>query len=215
MFKDEDGIPYFIDTNTEMTTYDDPRVGDDPKDGHGPLPPLWEKLHDEFGAVYFVNRQTQETTWDDPRFGQDPKDGLGPLPRHWEAHYDEEGNATYVNMESETSTHDDPRLMPHGDLPQGWESVVNSISGVASFIDHTADPPTATWLDPRYGFGPLSPEWEELQDPESHRTYFVNKSAAITVYDDPRLGKLPLGYEMKVICTSRVCRNLVAPPDGF
>jgi len=85
MYKDDDGIPYFVDTNTEQTSYDDPRVGDDPKDGKGPLPPMWEKKEDEVGRVYFINAHTAETSWSDPRFGMDPKDGLGPLPVQWEA----------------------------------------------------------------------------------------------------------------------------------
>jgi len=90
-----------------------------------------------------------------------------------------------------------PRLVPHEILPGGWEEVTNSVTGVVSYLDKTGSPPCSTWLDPRYGYESLSPEWEEMTDPDTQRNYFLHKTAGSTLHDDPRLGELPAGWELQ------------------
>ena len=56
--RDENGIPYFIDTNYKTTSREDPRT---------PLPSSWEKRYKRYeGQTYFVNRNTGQATWQHP-----------------------------------------------------------------------------------------------------------------------------------------------------
>ncbi|XP_016517711.1 E3 ubiquitin-protein ligase NEDD4-like isoform X1 [Poecilia formosa] len=70
------GRPFFINHNTKMTTWEDPRLrippqirrtgSLDPKD-LGPLPPGWEERIHSDGRIFFINHNTRATQWEDPR----------------------------------------------------------------------------------------------------------------------------------------------------
>ncbi|XP_017159642.1 E3 ubiquitin-protein ligase NEDD4-like isoform X2 [Poecilia reticulata] len=70
------GRPFFINHNTKMTTWEDPRLripaqrrrtgSLDPKD-LGPLPPGWEERIHSDGRIFYINHNTRATQWDDPR----------------------------------------------------------------------------------------------------------------------------------------------------
>ncbi|KAL1926541.1 hypothetical protein VTP01DRAFT_5662 [Rhizomucor pusillus] len=77
-----EGRPYFVDHNTRITTWVDPRrqqyistigpgsnlqVQVQPVSQLGPLPSGWEMRLTSTGRVYFVDHNTKTTTWDDPR----------------------------------------------------------------------------------------------------------------------------------------------------
>lgn len=70
------GQPYFIDHNTHLTTWLDPRTTDQQheRDGpgftHGPLGRQWEVKESRHGVTYFVDHSTRTTTWKDPRLMQ-------------------------------------------------------------------------------------------------------------------------------------------------
>jgi len=58
------GTVYYIDHNTKMTTWLDPRVQIETENG---LPTRWEERMKEDGTKYFVDHNTRTTTWTDPR----------------------------------------------------------------------------------------------------------------------------------------------------
>ena len=64
---------YFLDHNTQTSTWEDPRT---PSDGPiatqslvnlGPLPLGWEMRADASNRIYFLDHNTRTTTWEDPR----------------------------------------------------------------------------------------------------------------------------------------------------
>jgi E3 ubiquitin-protein ligase NEDD4 len=74
----QDGRLYYVDHNTRLTTWADPRPQTVGPNGQGtpvqsqtishvPLPSGWEMRLKETGRVYFVDHNTKTTTWDDPR----------------------------------------------------------------------------------------------------------------------------------------------------
>ncbi|ORX60189.1 HECT-domain-containing protein [Piromyces finnis] len=66
-----EGRVYFVDHETRMTTWDDPRKNPPNKDNNNPynkpLPSGWEMRVNDKGRIYFVDHNTKTTTWDDPR----------------------------------------------------------------------------------------------------------------------------------------------------
>uniref|UniRef100_H3B712 HECT-type E3 ubiquitin transferase n=1 Tax=Latimeria chalumnae TaxID=7897 RepID=H3B712_LATCH len=70
------GKSFFIDHNTQMTTWEDPRLkipvhmrkqpSLDPSD-LGPLPPGWEERVHSDGRVFYIDHNTKTTQWEDPR----------------------------------------------------------------------------------------------------------------------------------------------------
>uniref|UniRef100_UPI00358EC494 transcriptional coactivator YAP1-like isoform X1 n=1 Tax=Myxine glutinosa TaxID=7769 RepID=UPI00358EC494 len=82
------GQRYFIDHNTQATTWDDPRKRLIHRSGPnnltsyssiclGPLPAEWEKAVTPKGESYFINHKTKTTAWLDPRYGQQlPRTGV-------------------------------------------------------------------------------------------------------------------------------------------
>nr|XP_056721637.1 E3 ubiquitin-protein ligase NEDD4 [Euleptes europaea] len=70
------GRPFFIDHNTKVTTWEDPRLKIPPpmrrktslEAGElGPLPPGWEERVHTDGRAFFINHNTKKTQWEDPR----------------------------------------------------------------------------------------------------------------------------------------------------
>ncbi|KAK9761159.1 hypothetical protein K7432_014145 [Basidiobolus ranarum] len=78
-----EGRPYFVDHNTRLTSWMDPRrqqyvrtndqsanqpsMHQQPASQLGPLPSGWEMRLTSTGRVYFVDHNPKTTTWDDPR----------------------------------------------------------------------------------------------------------------------------------------------------
>lgn len=75
------GRPYFIDHNTQRTTYQDPRTlqrpqhvkADERELNKDPLPKGWEMRYSRAGRLYFIDHTSRTTTWDDPRDVSDEK----------------------------------------------------------------------------------------------------------------------------------------------
>ncbi|KAM4596453.1 E3 ubiquitin-protein ligase NEDD4-like isoform 1-T1 [Fundulus diaphanus] len=92
------GRPFFIDHNTKMTTWDDPRLripvsvrktgSLDPND-LGPLPPGWEERIHSDGRIFYIDHNTKATQWDDPRLQKSAITGPAvPYSRDYKQKYD-------------------------------------------------------------------------------------------------------------------------------
>ncbi|XP_015264671.1 PREDICTED: E3 ubiquitin-protein ligase NEDD4 isoform X2 [Gekko japonicus] len=79
---DDKGRPYYIDHNSQRTTWQRPAAQEDPRlkipphprrktsldPGElGPLPPGWEERTHTDGRTFFINHNTKKTQWEDPR----------------------------------------------------------------------------------------------------------------------------------------------------
>ncbi|KAJ8081763.1 hypothetical protein PM082_007609 [Marasmius tenuissimus] len=64
---DDEQRKYFLDHNTQTTTWVDPRLASVTNEG---LPPGWEIRIDDKGKKFFLDHNRQTTTWDDPRTTQ-------------------------------------------------------------------------------------------------------------------------------------------------
>eukprot|EP00057_Strongylocentrotus_purpuratus_P028118 XP_011682592.1 PREDICTED: E3 ubiquitin-protein ligase Su(dx) [Strongylocentrotus purpuratus] len=108
---DQHGRPYYVDHNTQTTTWERPM----------PLPSGWERRKDPQGRIYYVDHNTRTTTWQRPTLdsvrnfqqwqvqhaqlqqtamqqlqqrlylpqaagGVDPSDPLGAMPSGWDQH---------------------------------------------------------------------------------------------------------------------------------
>ncbi|XP_071494531.1 E3 ubiquitin-protein ligase Su(dx)-like isoform X2 [Diadema antillarum] len=172
---DQHGRPYYVDHNTQTTTWERPQ----------PLPPGWERRKDPQGRIYYVDHNTRTTTWQRPTVdsvrsyqqwqvqhaqlqqsamqqlqqrlylpqaagGVDPSDPLGPLPAGWEKRTDTHSRVYFVNHLNRTTQWEDPRTqganMQEAPLPDGWE-IRYTKEGVRYFVDHNNR--RTTFTDPR------------------------------------------------------------------
>ncbi|KAF8462478.1 hypothetical protein JB92DRAFT_2161777 [Gautieria morchelliformis] len=79
---DHQGRIYYVDHNTQSTTWDDPRGTAAPAPrvlthsrssrNLGPLPSGWQMRMTSTGRFYYLDHNTQKTTWDDPRIPSKP-----------------------------------------------------------------------------------------------------------------------------------------------
>eukprot|EP00045_Choanoeca_perplexa_P012032 m.129844 g.129844 ORF g.129844 m.129844 type:complete len:760 (+) comp15859_c0_seq2:37-2316(+) len=79
MQRTKNGRPFFIDHNTQKTTWEDPRLTmqadseANDAEGLGPLPLYWEERFTQAGRKFFVNHRERKTQWEDPRTGKPAK----------------------------------------------------------------------------------------------------------------------------------------------
>ncbi|KAF7329028.1 E3 ubiquitin-protein ligase [Mycena venus] len=81
------GRAYFVDHNSQTTTWDDPRRRGEGGQGPAPgaLPSGWEMRLTPTRRPYFVDHNTRTTTWDDPRSSGEWlrfQASVSPRPRH-------------------------------------------------------------------------------------------------------------------------------------
>ncbi|XP_072310896.1 E3 ubiquitin-protein ligase NEDD4-like isoform X9 [Eucyclogobius newberryi] len=92
------GRPFFIDHNSRVTTWDDPRLKYpvhmrnknlmEPGD-LGPLPPGWEERVHTDGRTFYIDHNTKNTQWEDPRLQSPAITGPAvPYSREFKQKYD-------------------------------------------------------------------------------------------------------------------------------
>uniref|UniRef100_A0A4W5PZU6 E3 ubiquitin-protein ligase n=1 Tax=Hucho hucho TaxID=62062 RepID=A0A4W5PZU6_9TELE len=92
------GRPFFIDHNSRLTTWEDPRLkypvhmrtkaSLDPGD-LGPLPPGWEERVHADGRTFYIDHNTKATQWEDPRLQSPAITGPAvPYSREFKQKYD-------------------------------------------------------------------------------------------------------------------------------
>ena len=106
-----DGLLYFVDHNTQCTTWNDPRHNVPTViNGLGSLPLGWDMRRTTEGRWYFVNHSARTTMWSHPQFTTTAGNGcLGPLPSGWEVHFTPTNRRYFANRRDHTTTWDDPR----------------------------------------------------------------------------------------------------------
>lgn len=82
---DKNNRPYYIDHNTQTTTWQRP----DP-----PLPPGWEMRRDDRGRVYYVDHNSRTTTW------QRPTTNTVANFQSWQTQRELNMNEQYSNLKS-------------------------------------------------------------------------------------------------------------------
>ncbi|XP_054858178.1 E3 ubiquitin-protein ligase NEDD4 isoform X2 [Eublepharis macularius] len=128
---DEKGRPYYIDHNSQTTTWQKPALQRAALDDSSQQPPLplvgdpgslpkgWEVRHAPSGRPFFIDHNTKTTTWEDPRLKHpphrrreaslDPAE-LGPLPPGWEERTHTDGRTFFINHNTRRTQWEDPRL---------------------------------------------------------------------------------------------------------
>ncbi|XP_063950930.1 E3 ubiquitin-protein ligase Su(dx)-like [Lytechinus pictus] len=174
---DQHGRPYYVDHNTQTTTWERPM----------PLPSGWERRKDPQGRIYYVDHNTRTTTWQRPTLdsvrnfqqwqvqhaqlqqtamqqlqqrlylpqaagGVDPSDPLGPLPSGWEKRTDPHQRVYFVNHLNRTTQWEDPRTQGQGASMQEAPlpdgwEIRYTKEGVMYFVDHNNR--RTTFTDPR------------------------------------------------------------------
>ncbi|KAM4527676.1 E3 ubiquitin-protein ligase NEDD4-like isoform 2-T2 [Odontesthes bonariensis] len=92
------GRPFFIDHNSRVTTWEDPRLkypvhmrnknSMEPGD-LGPLPPGWEERVHTDGRTFYIDHNTKTTQWEDPRLQSPAITGPAvPYSREFKQKYD-------------------------------------------------------------------------------------------------------------------------------
>ncbi|KAG7498158.1 E3 ubiquitin-protein ligase NEDD4-like isoform X6 [Solea senegalensis] len=92
------GRPFFIDHNSRVTTWEDPRLkypvhmrsksSMEPGD-LGPLPPGWEERVHTDGRTFYIDHNTKNTQWEDPRLQSPAITGPAvPYSREFKQKYD-------------------------------------------------------------------------------------------------------------------------------
>ncbi|XP_037607903.1 E3 ubiquitin-protein ligase NEDD4-like isoform X12 [Sebastes umbrosus] len=92
------GRPFFIDHNSRVTTWEDPRLKypvhmrskNSIEPGElGPLPPGWEERIHSDGRTFFIDHNTKNTQWEDPRLQSPAITGPAvPYSREFKQKYD-------------------------------------------------------------------------------------------------------------------------------
>lgn len=130
---DDNGIIYYLNTQTNLKTKRDPRTSPP-----SPLPAGYEIRITNSGREYFVDHNTKKTTYVDPRRGPPDSD----LPCGWEVRVADSGRLYFLNHVARSTTWVDPRA----NFPPGWEQRKTE-GGRSYFVDHNTA--TTTWSDPR------------------------------------------------------------------
>ncbi|XP_028318482.1 E3 ubiquitin-protein ligase NEDD4-like isoform X7 [Gouania willdenowi] len=92
------GRPFFIDHNSKITTWEDPRLKypvhmrnkNSMEPGElGPLPPGWEERIHSDGRTFYIDHNTKNTQWEDPRLQSPAITGPAvPYSREFKQKYD-------------------------------------------------------------------------------------------------------------------------------
>ncbi|XP_063745590.1 E3 ubiquitin-protein ligase NEDD4-like isoform X6 [Eleginops maclovinus] len=92
------GRPFFIDHNSRVTTWEDPRLKypvhlrskNSMEPGElGPLPPGWEERIHSDGRTFYIDHNTKNTQWEDPRLQSPAITGPAvPYSREFKQKYD-------------------------------------------------------------------------------------------------------------------------------
>uniref|UniRef100_A0A8C9YA37 E3 ubiquitin-protein ligase NEDD4-like n=1 Tax=Sander lucioperca TaxID=283035 RepID=A0A8C9YA37_SANLU len=92
------GRPFFIDHNSRVTTWEDPRLKypvymrnkNSMEPGElGPLPPGWEERIHSDGRTFYIDHNTKNTQWEDPRLQSPAITGpVVPYSREFKQKYD-------------------------------------------------------------------------------------------------------------------------------
>ncbi|KAF8548881.1 hypothetical protein OG21DRAFT_1515796 [Imleria badia] len=197
------GKPYYIDHNTQTTTFHHPSpdtrglpTGWETWVDHriGPLPPGWEMRLTNTGREYFINHSTRSTTYVDPRLpvsssssgladqDQSPSQsdrpvslgGAGALAAAQQSNADVASGAN------------NPQRSFNRDLdglPRGWERRVDP-RGRMYYVDHNTQ--TTTWSHP------------------SSVNVATAGTGSLPDYVDHQFGPLPPGWETRLTGTGRV-----------
>uniref|UniRef100_A0A7E4V081 E3 ubiquitin-protein ligase n=1 Tax=Panagrellus redivivus TaxID=6233 RepID=A0A7E4V081_PANRE len=148
-----------------------------------PLPDGWELRQDPYGRTYYVDHTTKSTTWERP--------SNDPLPSGWELRRDVRGRVYYVDHNTRTTTWQRPTadmIVAHEQWQNNRSHAQQNFNGRFLYED---------------GLGPLPEGWEQREDPNTRRHYFVNHVNRTTQWEDPRTqgmpdAPLPEGWEMRM-----------------
>ncbi|KAL3815820.1 hypothetical protein ACHAXA_009308 [Cyclostephanos tholiformis] len=184
------GETYFANEITGESTWDKPKIQQIEKDSDDNFPPGWIALEDaDSGETYYLNQVTMATTWERPSEGN----GSEIEARNGEKQSSENGRLSYNN----------------GDLPPGWEAVLDPSSGDYYFAHESGK---SQWELPEfdqaeYGVafdtsgekarsvgnnrfdspldGILLPGWFAALDEDSGDHYYSNEMTGETTWDIP------------------------------
>lgn len=185
-------------------------------DNDDDLPPDWIALEDaDSGDTYYLNQNTMETTWDRPSTEDEQNH-----------HADDGGNVN--NLQSNTNNLDEQSLdhntmgsgepvSNHGDLPPGWEAVLDETSGDCYYAHESSG--ETTWDRPTFQQSSssvgnnipanavegeeeeedetdnhddsLPPGWFGAVDEDSGDQYYCNEVTGETTWDFPTGPAIP------------------------
>lgn len=147
----QDGRCFFIDHNTESTTWQDPRTM--------LVQPAAPKPTPQPRFSMPLSPQPTPSPRPAANFNASAAPQLGPLPPGWEMALTNDGRVYFANTVTKTTTWEDPRsanvspgtpgsvpLGSLGQLPPGWEMRLTN-EGKLYFVNH--DTRQTTWDDPR------------------------------------------------------------------
>uniref|UniRef100_A0ACB8E600 Uncharacterized protein n=1 Tax=Sphaerodactylus townsendi TaxID=933632 RepID=A0ACB8E600_9SAUR len=181
---DDKGRPYYIDHNSQTTSWLKPAALQAGTDGNPPpaaLAPSSSQGH--LAASQDSSRQQQPGPPPLLPAVRDP----GPLPKGWEVRNAPSGRLFFIDHNAKMTTWEDPRLkMPPpvrrkpsldpgelGPLPPGWEERIHT-DGRPFFINHNAK--TTQWEDPRLqGAGITKPAVPYSRDYKRKYEFFRKK----------------------------------------
>jgi len=103
----KDGIEYYIDHNTRITTWHHPShapapLRSDSDTSDSGLPAGWEVRETTNGQIYFVDHNTRSTSWLRPR--RDVHETTQLLPVGWERRQTREGRPYFLDHNARTTT---------------------------------------------------------------------------------------------------------------
>uniref|UniRef100_A0A915A7X5 WW domain-containing protein n=1 Tax=Parascaris univalens TaxID=6257 RepID=A0A915A7X5_PARUN len=101
-----DGQPFYIDHNSKMTYWSDPRAKSQSLD------PLAVGMNDPT-IMQQPQQQPQQQSIAQSLQPNDLDDGLGPLPEGWMKNYDQNGDPYFIDHINQTTTWYDPRIPRH------------------------------------------------------------------------------------------------------
>uniref|UniRef100_F1L212 Yorkie n=1 Tax=Ascaris suum TaxID=6253 RepID=F1L212_ASCSU len=101
-----DGQPFYIDHNSKMTYWSDPRAKSQSLD------PLAVGMNDPT-IMQQPQQQPQQQPIGHSLQPNDLDDGLGPLPEGWMKNYDQNGDPYFIDHINQTTTWYDPRIPRH------------------------------------------------------------------------------------------------------
>ncbi|XP_033022292.1 E3 ubiquitin-protein ligase NEDD4 isoform X5 [Lacerta agilis] len=148
--KDDKGRPYYIDHNSQTTTWKKPAVQ------------IGVDVGQQATAPHCSSRQqsASDDSPQQPSFQKAPEADLGLLPKGWEVRNAPNGRPFFIDHNTKTTTWDDPRfrIPAHmrrrtsldpadlSPLPPGWEERIHT-DGRTFYINHNTK--KTQWEDPR------------------------------------------------------------------
>ncbi|XP_033022290.1 E3 ubiquitin-protein ligase NEDD4 isoform X3 [Lacerta agilis] len=149
--KDDKGRPYYIDHNSQTTTWKKPAVQQ-----------IGVDVGQQATAPHCSSRQqsASDDSPQQPSFQKAPEADLGLLPKGWEVRNAPNGRPFFIDHNTKTTTWDDPRfrIPAHmrrrtsldpadlSPLPPGWEERIHT-DGRTFYINHNTK--KTQWEDPR------------------------------------------------------------------